>query len=140
VLETLRLYPAFFVLPREVATPFSLGGMHFRRGDILYVSPYLLQRDARSFSNPERFDPERFMGESQVRLAPGSFMPFGAGPRACPGRSFTLNEQVLVWASLLQDVRLTPRPGATPQQVARVSLHLTAEAEVALGARAAALA
>jgi cytochrome P450 len=58
-----------------------------------------------TFPQAERFMPERWLGEA-TQLAPHHAkrvsMPFGAGPRICPGRYLALLEIKLVAAMLLQ--------------------------------------
>jgi cytochrome P450 len=45
-----------------------------------------LHYDPRYFSDPDRFDPERFNDENKAKILPGTYLPFGIGPRNCIGR------------------------------------------------------
>lgn len=58
-------------------------------GDGVYISTYSFHRDAEYFENPDDFWPERFaeeMGGVRKYREMGVFMPFGDGPRMCPGK------------------------------------------------------
>ena len=70
--------------------------------DAMVIIPiYSLNHDERYFSQPERFDPQRFLdAEQEERLAP-AYLPFAIGPRACIGQRFALME---LKACLLQVV------------------------------------
>jgi cytochrome P450 len=72
-----------------------------------------MQRNARWFPDPERFDPDRFLPEAkQARLA-FSYFPFGGGGRRCLGESFAELEGLLVLATLASKVRLQLPDGPT---------------------------
>jgi cytochrome P450 len=71
------------------------------------ISPYVLHRHPRFWSDPERFDPSRFAGP---KPSP-AYMPFGAGPRYCVGSEFAMLEARLVVAMVTQACRLTLVPG-----------------------------
>lgn len=45
-----------------------------------------LHHDSNYFPNPEVFDPERFSDERRSTIQPGSYLPFGDGPRICIGK------------------------------------------------------
>jgi cytochrome P450 len=100
--EAMRLYPPIAaVLTRRVTRPFDLNGRTVSAGTLLRITPWIIQRDARWFPDPERFEPERFLAGTQA--APRSaWMPFGVGPRVCIGQHFAMLEMTLVAAMLLQ--------------------------------------
>jgi cytochrome P450 len=83
----------------------------------MVISPYVLQRDARYFSEPERFDPDRWTSEFRAALPPFAYFPFGGGPRRCIGDSFAWMELVLVVATIAQQwqLRLVPGHRVEPQ-------------------------
>jgi cytochrome P450 len=59
----------------------------------------------RHFANPLAFEPQRWLVEGGPAHAASSSkrvsMPFGAGPRICPGRYLALQEMKMVMAMLL---------------------------------------
>ncbi len=103
--ETLRLYPAAFMITRIARRADTLAGEDVRPGDIVAVSPWLLHRHRRLWQEPDAFDPDRFRpGAPPIpRLA---YLPFGAGPRVCIGASFALTESVLSLARIVRTFRI----------------------------------
>lgn len=109
--ECLRLYPPTWCLvAREAARDVVLQRYRIRKGSWVYVSPYVMHRNPRLFHDADRFDPARFTDENFSRLPPHAYMPFGAGPRLCVGKTFSLVELPLIVATVLQrfSVRLAP--------------------------------
>jgi cytochrome P450 len=107
VKESMRLYPASaFLFGREAVEDVELGGFTLRRGSWVFISPYIVQRDARYFPDPERFEPERFAPGRADEIPPYAYLVFGAGPRTCIGNALAITEQVLVAATVLQRYRL----------------------------------
>jgi cytochrome P450 len=102
--ETMRLYPPAWVTARRATEDVDLGSYRIRRGDVAIVSQYVTQRDPRFWSDPERFDPARFIVERpRERFA---YFPFGGGTRTCIGEAFAWTEGVLAIATIAQRVRL----------------------------------
>ncbi len=100
LLESMRLYPPVWVLGRAITQPCSVGAYTAPRNSILFASQYLLHRDARFFSEPEAFRPERFLGTNKAHQF--AYFPFGIGPRRCIGEGFALMEGVLALGTILQ--------------------------------------
>jgi cytochrome P450 len=111
VREALRLYPPVWALfARSPLADIELAGYTIPAGSWLYIFPWVTQRDARFFEDPERFDPDRFLPGRVEDIPQYAWIPFGAGPHICIGQSLALNEMVLITATLLQKFRLSFAP------------------------------
>jgi cytochrome P450 len=104
--EALRLYPPAYVYARQVREDVELGGYRIPNKSLVLSSPWLVQRDARSFPEPMAFQPERMMGEREKALPKGAYIPFGFGPRKCVGQAFAISESVAVLAAVAQRYRV----------------------------------
>ncbi|MCA9651567.1 MAG: cytochrome P450 [Myxococcales bacterium] len=121
--ETMRLYPAAFMLPREVVSEDRLGGYTIPAKSWVLVAPYVTHRRPDFWPNPEGFDPERFTPEASMGRHPCAYYPFFAGPHKCIGRPLSLMEMKLIVATLLPRCRLDLRPGFEPEVDAQVTLR-----------------
>lgn len=100
--ETLRLYPAAPAVARRAVRDATVGGYTVPAGSEVMVWIYFTHRDRRAFPDPEAFRPERFVGAAEAAIPRGAWVPFGAGPRACIGRTFAMAEAVIALATILQ--------------------------------------
>jgi cytochrome P450 len=95
--EALRLAPPVWVAPRVAVDDVEIDGTKIPKGSHVLVSQYVTQRDPRHFSNPEAFDPSRWLDpEFEKSLPKGAYFPFGAGSRKCLGEFFALAEARLI--------------------------------------------
>src|SRR5262249_20645763 len=104
--EALRLFPPAFVITRRAVAADRAGDVDIPRGSMVMVSPFVLHRHARLWTDPEIFDPSRFLGDA-TPAHPFAFLPFGAGPRVCVGAHFALTEAALVLAMLIKRFEIT---------------------------------
>ncbi len=111
VTEAMRLYPPAWLIGRRALQEYPVGDYVAPARSLLVMSPYVLQRDARFFRDPEQFDPGRWTPEFKAALPPFAYFPFGGGPRRCIGDSFAWMELVLVVATIAQHWRLALVPG-----------------------------
>jgi cytochrome P450 len=109
--ESMRLFPPVWAMGRQAAEDMEVGPFFIPAGTMLYVSQYLLQRDARYFPDPLHFDPDRFLPEQSAGRPKFSYFPFGAGGRQCIGESFAWMEGTLLLATLAQKWKLRLAPG-----------------------------
>lgn len=47
---------------------------------------HAIHMDEKYFPEPEKFDPERFSDDNKHDIKPGTYLPFGIGPRNCIGK------------------------------------------------------
>jgi cytochrome P450 len=99
--EGLRLYPPAWGFMRTPLQNVALGGYHIPARSTLLISPYITQRDARFWPQPDQFLPDRFTTPAPASRIRGSYLPFGDGPRVCIGARFALMEMQLMLAIIL---------------------------------------
>lgn len=115
--EAIRLYPPGWAWTRVAREDDSLRDYEIKKGDIVLIVPYLIQRDPLYWKNPEDFSPERFLGGAKDQT-PFSFLPFGGGPRICLGMQFSYLEMKIIFLKLLTKYELKrsgPMPGVAPE-------------------------
>jgi cytochrome P450 len=126
--ETMRLYPAVWLLPRRSLADDRIGGYRIpARSDVL-LSVYSMHRHPDFWPEPDRFLPERFASGAPS----AAYMPFGAGPRACVGRRAGVVETTVLLAMIA--ARFHCR--AAPPDSVRAEAPDAARAEPAAAARA----
>ncbi|MFF8609310.1 cytochrome P450 [Streptomyces sp. NPDC015346] len=114
VKETLRLYPTIWLLTGIAKEGAVLGATPIPPGTRVWSSQWATHRDARWFTDPEEFRPERWgttEGEPAEEIPEYAWFPFGGGPRVCLGTRFAMVEAVLVLAVLARRFRLDLDPG-----------------------------
>jgi len=109
--ESMRLYPPAWSVARTVIQDFELGGYRIPAGANVVMSQWIMQRDPRFFSDPEKFDPDRWSNENIQKLPKFAYFPFGGGPRQCIGASFAMMEAVLLLATIAGRFRLSKVEG-----------------------------
>ena len=103
--EVQRVRPVIIGVGREVRKPFELGGYVLPPGVVIAVPAGLLHLNPRLYTNPRRFDPDRFVG---VKPSPYEWIPFGGGIRRCPGAAFAHMEMDIVLRTVLRSLELKP--------------------------------
>ncbi|KAJ1675587.1 RNA polymerase C-22 sterol desaturase [Spiromyces aspiralis] len=114
IYETQRKYPVVTVLARKPQGPVQLGKYHIAHNPKNSVGIYVygLHHDPDIYPDPDEFIPERFDTKSDSdsghhrRRVPFSWIPFSEGQRMCLGKRFSLVEQRVILAVLLQRFRL----------------------------------
>ena len=99
--ETMRLKPVAPMNVSQVARDTVVAGVELPAGTLVLCLMRPPAIDERHFPDAEAFHPERWLSGASASSAKRVAMPFGAGPRICPGRYLALAEMKMVMAMLL---------------------------------------
>jgi cytochrome P450 len=104
--ETLRLYPAGWLLTRRALKDDQLGDYFVPAGTEIYISPYFIHRHPDLWEDPDRFNPDRFAPEHSQGRPPLAMLPFSTGPRNCIGEFFARIEMQVHLLTIAKQLRL----------------------------------
>lgn len=104
--ESMRLFPAAWIVGYQATTDVQIGEWDFQRGDSFFMSQYVMHRNPKYYEQPEDFLPERWTPEFAKSLPSFAYFPFGGGPRVCIGNQFALMEATLLLVTIGQRYRL----------------------------------
>ena len=78
----MRLYPPSWAIGRQAIKDYVFGlNFIFPSGSVIIMSQYLMHHDARYFSNPERFYPERWSLKIKSSLPRFTIFLLEVGPK-----------------------------------------------------------
>lgn len=120
--ETLRLHSPAWLVTRRATQNVRLGTITMPAGTDVIWSPYTLHRDPALYTDPLRFDPDRWLPD-RPPVPKNAFIPFGAGKRQCMGDAFAWAESTVITALIASRWRLRPAPGAAPRPVGAITVH-----------------
>ncbi|MFE7044125.1 cytochrome P450 [Streptomyces atratus] len=114
VREVLRLHPPTWLLTRRATRQTQLADYTIDAGSTVLVCPYTAHRDAREHSEPDQFQPERWLDDSGPPAKPGVFLSFGTGPHGCEGAALAMTMLTLLTAQTARCYHLSEPPGPEP--------------------------
>ena len=97
--ESMRIRPSVVAVMRKIEQDTELGGFPLSAGGMAILSIYNIHHHPDLWSQPEIFNPDRFLNNARPRY---SFIPFGLGHRACVGNHFAMFESQLLLALIAQ--------------------------------------
>ncbi len=107
--ETMRLKPVAPLLIFEPVTDVGLSGCEIPKGTPLMLLSRRMATREENFADGASFDPGRWLvtpGSDERAHDRRAFVPFGGGPRLCPGRSLALLQIRLVLAMLCRNFEM----------------------------------
>jgi len=98
--ETMRLKPVAPIIMLQPTRDTAVAGIEVPKGTLLMCLMRAGATDERRFPDAQAFDPGRWLSGGSAASPKRVTMPFGAGPRLCPGRYLAMLEMKMVMAML----------------------------------------
>lgn len=99
--EALRLKPPTPFIPLEALRDSVIGDVQVQQGTLVWCVMRHDSMDEQHVPHASQFQPERWLRQDGTAIDKHVSMPFGAGPRTCPGRYLALLQIKLACAMLL---------------------------------------
>src|ERR1700761_6489840 len=132
--EALRLTPPLTSMPRMCVKDTIFQGFEIPAGTLVGVYPIHVHYMESLWTEPFKFDPERFSAERQEdKRHSYAWVPFGGGAHMCIGQHFATLQVKAIMHQLLLRYRWSIAPGyVMPQQLVPIAkpkdgLHVTVE-------------
>lgn len=126
--ESLRLMSPVISMDRVASEDYLIEdyGVWIPKGQVIYLAFMAIMLDPDYWPEPEKFDPERFRPGNREQIVPGSYCPFGIGPRSCIGFRFALAEAKIALAKMIYEFKYMPAPGNRyPAEFKRPSFNVS---------------
>ncbi|CAL1674035.1 unnamed protein product [Lasius platythorax] len=104
--ETLRLYPSVPTITRKLAEEVKIGDYTLPKDVTVVLGIAFTHINPQVWSDPKKFDPDRFLPENSKHRNPYAYIPFSAGPRNCIGQRFALLEEKTILTAILRKWRV----------------------------------
>jgi cytochrome P450 len=121
--ETMRFYPAVWLMVRKNIANAVLGEYAIHRGSVLLLNVYGMHHNETYWEKPEEFRPDRFNSENMNEQIPYSYLPFGMGPRLCIGQPFSMILMQIVVSRLINSFDCTAAGNIDIEMEPRVTLR-----------------
>lgn len=110
--EALRMYPPLVMMPRYALREFEFSGHLIPANTACVMSPLFTHYMEEYWSNPYKFDPERFLPErSEDKKHFFQYIPFGGGAHKCLGLHFAQVQGKMFLYHFLRRYRVTKEAG-----------------------------
>jgi cytochrome P450 len=100
IFEVQRTRPVISGTGRVTRQRITLGQWVIPKGTVVVVSIGAAHASAQNYDDPERFDPDRFIGNPPDNYA---WVPYGGGVRRCIGAAFANMEMLVTLRTLLRE-------------------------------------
>ena len=110
--EALRMYPPLVMMPRYALREFEFNGHRIPANTACVISPLFTHYMEEYWSNPCKFDPERFSpGRAEDKKHFFQYIPFGGGAHKCLGLHFAQVQGKIFLYHFLRRYRVAKEAG-----------------------------
>ena len=120
--ETLRLYPPIPLLIREHTEIKQTSTNRCPLKTLVAVSPWIMHRHSKYWVDSMNFIADRFLVNT-IKTYKNIYIPFGIGPRICPGASLAKKEALELLKYIVSNFKLKTVNADIPQLVGGLSLR-----------------
>ena len=118
VKEAIRMFPPLILLMRKAKVDIPVGDYTVPKGDIIMAAPgvsmRLPQKDG-GFSNPDAFNPDRYVAPLNEGKEKYHYIGFGGGLHACMGERFGFLQVKTILSVLFRTFNVEPVDKTMPQ-------------------------
>ncbi|XP_050456470.1 cytochrome P450 4C1-like isoform X1 [Cataglyphis hispanica] len=104
--ETLRIFPSVPIITRKLAEDVKIDDYTLPKDTTVLLEIALTHKNPQVWTDPKKFDPDRFLPENSKHRNPYAYIPFSAGPRNCIGQRFALLEEKTILTAILRKWRV----------------------------------
>jgi cytochrome P450/nitrite reductase/ring-hydroxylating ferredoxin subunit len=104
--EGMRLRTVAPIIMVEANVPTVIGDLQLPQGAVVAALTRPAARDAANFAEPSAFKPERWLSQNEGAHDVAAHIPFGSGPRICPGRALALIEMKTLLSMLYKNFEI----------------------------------
>ncbi|CAG9857711.1 unnamed protein product [Phyllotreta striolata] len=119
--ETLRLSPTAGANSRFLARDTVLGGYLIPKNTLVSAFSSVTSTSREYFESPDRYHPDRWLRNSKESFHKFASLPFGYGPRMCPGKRLVMNEMVVLLKEILRNFELSTDDTSPVRMVYRMN-------------------
>lgn len=106
--ETLRLYTPVPFTGRHLYEDFEIGNHVIPKGTDIWLNYFALHRNPNYWTDPDKYDPERFSAENSANRHPFAFVPFSGGLRNCIGQRYAKAFMKIIIAQIIRKFEIVP--------------------------------
>jgi len=120
--ETMRMYPAAWILDRVALEDDKIHDVHISKGDLVGLYVFGTHRNPDVWTDALQYDPDRFAPSNKKEHQSYAFFPFGGGPRMCIGYHFANMEMQIAISEFFKRFKLPSPSGSEPDYLPLITL------------------